>query len=48
VHPDFETLSTAAVDQPDAHGIRVFDDALDQVLQRGPERRVSFRRWHRH
>src|SRR5690606_11279111 len=48
VHPDLETLAAARVDHPDTYVLRVVDDSLDQVLQRGPEGPVSPARRRRH
>src|SRR5690606_10927612 len=40
VDADLQPTATAAVDHADAHVLRMRDDALDQVLQRGLEPQV--------
>src|SRR2546430_15484150 len=44
-----QPLATTGVDHPDADLVRMIDDALDEMLQRWPERavRLSYRRRHR-
>src|SRR5207248_62069 len=49
VYPHLQPLPAARVDHPDPYLVRMVDDALDQVLQRRPERAVrpAYRRRHR-